>query len=97
MEVNHDGLPAEAAVLAQEGGVHEERVGRPQGAVSTMYVTENVESWQGTEDRLQKLWAAFPALLASAMVQDGKRRTVRNQDVQALGNPRPVALPVFRL
>ena len=68
LEVNHNRLSAQAAVLAHEGGIHEQSIGRPQRPVSRMDMPENVDPWYGSEDRFQKLRAAFPALCTSAVV-----------------------------
>ena len=61
-----------------------------------MDVPENVEPWKGSEDRLQKIGAAFPALCTSAVVKDGERRAVRDEDVQTIWNLCPMPLAVFR-
>lgn len=76
LEVDHNRLPAQAAVLAQQRGVDEDRIRRPQGAVPGVDVAEHMEPRPGLEDRFQQLRAAFPALRAWAVVKDGKRRAV---------------------
>ncbi len=86
LEVNHNRFPVQAAAVAQQRSVNEDRIQRPQRAVSGVDVTEHVEPWPGPEDRFEKIRTPFPWLRGESVVKDGKGRTLGDEDVQALGN-----------
>ena len=91
-EVNHNRVPVQAPILAQERGVYEESVGRPQRAVSSMDMPEHMEPRPRLENCLPQLGTALAALRAWTVVKDAERRAVGDEDVQAFRNPRPVLL-----